>query len=88
MHQGGLFTDRGGKLENQHYGWQTVDGKLQQEMIKYGLKKLQRSNSVITEVDEWLSSKKNVVFLCLECANVRFLIYDLEDIYRIICYGI
>ena len=40
MHQGGLFTGRGGKLENQHYGWQTVDGKLQQEMIKYGLKKL------------------------------------------------
>ncbi len=87
MYRDGLFTCGGGQLENPTLWvvdclWDNTTRKdkiLSKKYYKDGMQLLEK----------WMSgcSRWNVVFLCLEGANVRFLVKNLEESHRIIRYG-
>ena len=86
MHRGGLFTCGGGQLENPMLWVVDCRWKSTTRNDKAWLKKNYKDAMQLLE--KWMSScpRWNVVFLCPEGTNVRFLIEDLEENHRIIRY--
>ena len=87
MHQGGLFTGGGGQLEKPML-W-VVDCRWGCTASKDKEWSKNDYTDAIMLLEKWMSCcpRWNVVFLCLEGANVRFLVKNLEESHRIIRYG-
>ena len=87
MHRGGLFTSGGGQLGKPTLWvidcrWGSTAGEDKTWSKKDYMEAIQLLENWMNGCPRW-----NVVFLCPEGANVRFLIEDLKERHRIIRYG-